>query len=194
MTKEKSRRYARAAGRPRRMILGQEAYLNRDTQCGLFEASNGNRYLVTWDYDIKIAIALSHRHLPAFTGQGLAHQPLEHGQWWGPARLRLTHPVVGGYFRKRPGVIGFEENFGHVWCRSGRRGGIATSLGYVHAKGLRDTRHFKGWSLEPLEIQYPFFVRFPNGETSLASEHLNTHLCKNDVLEVVLNPDFIPGS
>ncbi len=52
---------------PRPELIGADVYLDRDIGLGLFEACNGNKYLITNVCGAKVALALQHRHVPAFT-------------------------------------------------------------------------------------------------------------------------------
>jgi hypothetical protein len=63
-----------------RSNFGFDTYLNRDADYGLFEACNGNKYVVTQDFNLKIAVVLTHCHVPPFTYKVLGQQPIEYGQ------------------------------------------------------------------------------------------------------------------
>lgn len=147
-----------------RLSVGQDTYLDKSIEHGLFEACNGNKYLVTRDNGIKFAVALSHRHLPAFTCQPLTRQPLEYGQWWGPCRLRLTRAWPHGS-RTEPGVVGFFENLACLDCRPIDGVSSSITIGRIFSDDYC-MRDFDGWALEPIEINYPFFERLPREEDS----------------------------
>jgi len=139
---------------------GQDAYLDRDIGYGLFQACNGSKYLITADLGVKIAIALSHRFLPAFTFVPLSHQALDYGEWWGSCRLSLTHPAPRGS-RTAPGRIGIIEHYASMDCCSETGRAQAIALGAI-GSDAHHWREFDGWAFEPAEVSHPFFERLPS--------------------------------
>lgn len=163
MSTKKDKRAASKARGTRSLPVGNDTYLNRHTEHGLFEACNGNKYLITEDCGINIAVALSHRHLLPFTCQPLGLQPLEYGQWWGPCRLRLTHAVPRRDARMKLGTLGLMGPYATIDCRSAGGGTHGVPIGAIGAApyGFRD---FDAWALEPIELHYPFFERLRPGK------------------------------
>lgn len=63
--------------------------LNASTPPGLFEADNGERFIVSDDIEAMIAIVLRHHKLPTHTWLTLGNQSATVGRWWGPYRIEL---------------------------------------------------------------------------------------------------------
>ncbi len=72
--------------------VGDLCDLDQNIEPGLFEDSDGNRYLIL-SGDEKLVIALHHETLPRFTWQMLGKPKLASGRWWGRPRLRLSHAL-----------------------------------------------------------------------------------------------------
>jgi len=53
--------------------------LNRNAPFGLFESDGGNRYIVTEDFGIKVAIALKYTELPRYSWFGLYKETVDFG-------------------------------------------------------------------------------------------------------------------
>lgn len=165
------------------LSFGDTIYLDADTPCGLFEACNGNKYIITEDFSTKIAIALVHRHLPPFTWQGLHQQPLEYGYWYGPYRIRLIHALRGKLTNRRPGTIAVGDRHASVECGYVGQKSALISLGYVGAKGF-DFRDFDGWLVEPTAVGEPFFQQMPRGNTSVVLRPRLTRNQQKDKQEI----------
>lgn len=149
--------------------VGQDAYLDRDTSFGLFGACNGNRYLITQDFDRKVAIALSHSSLPPFTWQFLNETPLEYGKWLGGYRLQLTHTVPD---TQDIGIMQIGDRCSGLQCVGLGGHPNSINLGHVGRRGW-DMVDYDGWSLLTEVTREVFFVREPtaNAELMLRPRH-----------------------
>lgn len=144
------------------LFVAQQAYLNNRMPRGLFEACNGNKYLVVQDSDEKYAIILSHAHRPAFTHCDIKRRPLEYGTWWGRSRLRLTN-AVKGRGEAAPGILKIEDSWVLLSCFDSRGSLQWCPIGWG-AGNAAEGMKFDGWGLEAEEVDYDFFHRLPNGE------------------------------
>lgn len=153
-----------------------EGYLNEFTPNGLFEASNGNKYVITSSEGIdenssliliKYAIALVHRHLRPFTVQILGEQALEHGYWYGSFLIRLASALPEECALGFSGVISLGDKHASIQCQDLRQNYQMVSLGRVGPKGF-EFRDFDGWAIEPTtRVGGPFFEKPPNGNLNL---------------------------
>lgn len=91
-------------------------YLNDQTPPGLFVACKGNKYIVTDDFDCRVAIALVHRTLQPFTWQFLDPTPLEYGRSRAGYELLLTQAVPRKRISKGAGIIGTQERYADIDC------------------------------------------------------------------------------
>lgn len=155
-----------------KLIYCEDAYLNVYTPPGLFEAVNGNKYLITEnniiddESGVKAAIALVHRHLPPFTWQALDQQPLESGTWHGRYQIRLLNALAEECDMHFPGVISTGDRHASIQCRhlDGRVQMI--NIGYVGRDGF-EFRDFDGWAVESPNLRDAFFKQSPEGNTDL---------------------------
>jgi hypothetical protein len=144
----------------RRASPGDQMYLEDGTPHGLFEACNGNRYIVTEDLG-PVAIALRHRFLPPFTWEYLDEQLLEYGRWLGPYRLLVKE------FASRQGRLGtikIERGNASLTC-PGHTGHLQPiHIGLFKTKGRQ---FFAGWEIECLATKSTFFEWVQRKSTKL---------------------------
>lgn len=139
-------------------ICGERTGLDQDTDYGLFETDDGNKFLITPDFGTKIAIALTHDHLPAFTWLPLIKEPWAPGLWLGPCRLRLTHRLLSP--PASLGEIGIIEDNVAMLCRS-----VDGQVGWIALGTIGDLKHddcdFGGWAFEFGQTGDTFFALQP---------------------------------
>jgi hypothetical protein len=134
-----------------------------NTGFGLYQSQSGNKFLITRDFDVWIAITLYHPDLPAFTWLPFTERPGEKGRWLGPCEIRLTHMLPKGS-QSSPGHIGILEHYLSMDCCSvdGQRHSIALgSIGDVKYHG----RKFDGWALDVLGSFDCFFGVTPRANS-----------------------------
>jgi hypothetical protein len=142
---------------------GEEMYLNRDTPNGVFEACNGNKYIITTWQDLPTLIALGHRHLEPFTWDGLGKWPMEFGKWWGPYQLILTHSTTSKL--EKPGIINVGESAVTMHCPDGEGGENWVDLSDIRPDA--DPGRFDGWSVQ---LHWGFGIFFSRLVTNTKQE------------------------
>jgi len=115
---------------------------------GLYQSRSGNKFLITRDFDVRIAIALYHPDLPAFTWLPFSERPCERGRWLGRCELRLTHMLPKGS-PSSPGHIGILEHYVALDCCSVDGEPHSIALGSIGDDRYHD-RDFDGWALDLL--------------------------------------------
>ena len=143
------------------LFVAQQAYLNNRMPRGLFEACNGNRYLIVQCDLKKYVVVLAHAYHSAFAYCKLKRRPLEYGTWWGRARLRLTH-AVDGDAADAPGIILIEGGWVLICCADLQGSLHWCPIGW-NAGEAKEGMKFDGWKLEAEDVEYDFFNRLPNG-------------------------------
>lgn len=162
----KRNRNRRPSNCSRNLSPGARTTLDRDTPLGLFESTEGNRYVIARHVDCNLVIALRHKTLPRYTWQELTTEPLDLGRWWGAFRLRLTHAMSGEYFGNEHGIAAIGERRAAILCQSLSGDTYWRGLGRVGEVGLRYC-DFDGWIIEGIDVHFPFFKRKPGGATSV---------------------------
>jgi hypothetical protein len=158
----------------RHLSVGQHTFLDAGVPNGLFEADNGNRYLITHDdggyVDRKFAIVLQHFNLQRFSTLELTDQKLESGTWRGPYRLRLYHSFRGEAPVTEPGYVGVCVSGEVVLRCCGKKSHPDTLAignvgqkngGRVCSSSKNDWCDFDGWAIEPSDAANSFFNRAP---------------------------------
>ncbi len=133
------------------------------TPFGLFETDNGNRFIISDDFEGRIAIVVEHPKLPAFTWLALGNKALDRGWWRGPFRVQLMSAWHGNPGKPKMGLLGFTGDCPALYCRGedGEKQWVA--LGYAGAAPNDDAfPDFDGWSIEAVDAKQPFFSRHPS--------------------------------
>lgn len=171
---------------------GMETYLNTRIWRGLFEACNGHRYLIVQRPERMIAITLRHTYLPAFSYQTLHKQPLEYGQWWGAASLRLTHGAKGRVPRNTTGLITVKDDYVFLSCH-----GEDGKVEWVHiafAVWRDECERFAycdGWVLDsPSAGGAVFLNRSPGGRCEVPPLQLDVPPESHGLIDIQLDPGF----
>ena len=163
----------------RNVVPGQQTTLDAGTPNGLFEADNGNLYLVTHEdddnIDHKFAIVLRHYNLQRFTSLMLTAQSLEWGTLHGAYQLRLTHSLHGEAPYFEAGDICVDrEDFLFLSCWGKKHHPRRITIGHIGRKlgtQICDASKcawcdFDGWKLFPAENTHSVSKRAPTGQRS----------------------------
>jgi hypothetical protein len=149
------------------MSVGEYAYLDGEIDVGLFEACNGDRYLIVQTSAVfRVAISLSHGSRGAFRWTALEDRPIQYGRWWGPWQLTLNH-AFPEQKEDRRGIITCSDGELTMECRG--RGGAMESIFLGPSRGASNSFAFDAWSIHAKKVEFPFLEHFPDGLVSLGT-------------------------
>lgn len=169
----------------RYLFPGEATYLDNEIWPGLFEACNGNRYLIATERNCGRAIVLNHDYLPRLTTIKLDKRHREYGNWWGRLQVRLYHIATGVAPDERPGLISFQGTDCYLSCvgKSGR-----VSLMRIGFSGeVCRTLCFDGWSLDASSIGHAFLARSADGSYEASPMTFDYPFSHPGVIEVDFN-------
>jgi hypothetical protein len=134
--------------------------LNSKAPFGLYLSHAGNKYIVTEDFETKIAIVLEHATIPQFSWRALGKKTLDSCEWQGPFWLSATKAAFDQKAPMSLGTIEVGAGFAGLDCE-GPDGEInSINLGYA---GTRSSHfcEYDGWAVHTLTSDRPVFAKSP---------------------------------